>query len=221
MAISHRRGRRFPPDVLARADELIRRRLPAREVYEKLVAEFGPGDAPSQRAIQNWVRNFRHPDESEMWSLSDGAAGVDAALVLEVLRALLRLSNYRAVGITVEEARFLTAIRVAVPEIHPLLAYNLAVLYAGRRASEHGTADIEALLALRPWTDAAYAHYEDMYRKRVEAGGSVEPRNLRSPSDTRMPITTETIGALEVWFHNAQEWDDALREIGEADEPGD
>lgn len=147
-------------DLLARGwgpaqiDEELRRRVGLR------------GDSlfglpyPSLRTVQRMARSAGAA--SPAWQLGDPAT-TDARPVLAALAEVLRRSEGKRSQLTRAEAAWVMRISHAAEGIPPWWAYRLARLYIAR--GEHGTEDIEQILALRPWDGPdAFARYEQLVR---------------------------------------------------------
>ncbi len=206
-----RTGRRFSRAVQTRADQLIGAGLSAREVHEVLAKEFATDEIPAPRTVQGWVANYADPRPAEWWTVRDATSPAEAAPILEVLGYLIRTSGYRAAGITRAEARYVAIVRAAAPKMHPLLAHRLAQLYARREASGLSTADLDAVLALRPWSgDRAYREYKELYDRRVATGRTVEPTEAETVADPGVPVTAESWGAIEAEAQLSVDWDQTV-----------
>ena len=145
---------------------------PAPKIERVLGAAPGFRDEmPDTRTIQRYVQRVRQgsgPDEP--WTRTE-MAGDDAILVLDVLTTLvLRIGSPRS--ITRAQARWLLWVRQAAPDLDPLAAWQVALLYLAReRSSAPDYADLDAVLALAPWRSeqARSTYLEALGEKRIPA----------------------------------------------------
>lgn len=163
-----KRPRRVRQDVLAAiqglASDIQPPALPnAAEIHRALARRFpDPDDLPSERTIRDILAELRGVDDGEPWAFPAAVPdAIDAALVLPVLARLMQSSRGGRRGVTVGEARWITAIRRAAPGLDPRVAFELAREYLLAAAGKADRADLDAFLAFAPWeSGAARSTYE-------------------------------------------------------------
>lgn len=122
-------------------------------IDEELLRRFPEADPPSRRTIESWVATFR-TEGGEPWTLTLGTEET-AELVLPVLQAIVEHSEGRVRTIGVEAARWVVAVRRAVPDLDPWDAYLVARQYLA--AAGTSTTELDLLLAYAPWRGASEA----------------------------------------------------------------
>ena len=132
----------------------------AREIEALLKAKL-PTEVVSRKTIQRRI-NDQQRDPSEPWSFA-ADSGIDPALVLPILKAVVALTNGRRAHLTSAEAQWVARIRGADATVPEWLTYLLAREYLRCAKAERGTGALDLLLALQPWLDKwhDYAEFVD------------------------------------------------------------
>lgn len=129
----------------------IERELLKEEQFKNEDRETGTR-LPSLRTIQTIVKEVRQLDLSGRWELPDADADGGAALVLDVLAAVIEETKGRRQYLTKMEAAWVIRIRRAAPDLPPSFdTYRLARLYMTREHWQMPSPDLDALLAFAPW----------------------------------------------------------------------
>src|SRR5437868_6675359 len=101
----------------------------ASQIYNDLVGRFK--DTPHRRSVERFVLELRPPDPSGTWSFAL-ADPEDAALILPIAAEVLERTEGRH-RLTNAEAKEITRLRRAIPDLPPFKAYQLARLYLSMR----------------------------------------------------------------------------------------
>ncbi len=107
--------------------------------------------APSERTVQNVVRELSPPDPSEPWSLADAADGEEAAMVLPVLAAVIRESAGKVSMVTRSEAGWIVKLSRVAGDLPAWALYRLAGKYQRCQVSGRPTRALDILVAFAPW----------------------------------------------------------------------
>ena len=145
-----RRYRRTPPEVLRFIEDQARlnRASAATEIRRIAIDEYGDVAVPGERTVRELVNEARGAAGTP-WRLEDREC--DASVVLEVLRAVVEVSNGSVRGFDVDEARLITAIHGVAEKMDAVAKYLWAMRYKQRRALNEPTEDLDVALALRLW----------------------------------------------------------------------
>ena len=182
-----RKSRRISTPVY---DEIVRlaaqRWGPAEILRELGNLGFSKADIPSLPTIRDVWREVNPPDNSGPWTVLSAAPDVDSELVLTVLREVVIWSEGHINSLSIAEARAVTSVKRAAPYMRGALLWAISREYIRRSIQEAEMSDLNLLLAINPWTDAAG---RDLYHWAVKA------RLL--PDDTLEAIS-KTLEELEV-----------------------
>jgi hypothetical protein len=141
----------WPTWYIDEALSLLWSGLSGQKAVDRL-AELYPemaGDHARVRTVLSWGE--RWPDDgSGAWSIADNH-GVDAALVLPVLARVTTESGGRRTSVTRDEARYISRIRQAAPELDLWRVWRLARRCSSARAANRSTPEVDAFLAYAPW----------------------------------------------------------------------
>lgn len=171
------RARRIDLDVQLAIQAFAERYAPpaapnAAEIHRLLLARFEkePEKVPTERTVRRVLRELETNVDSAPWTLEAvPAEAIDASVVMPVLAPLIESWKGERRGVTVEEARWISTIRAAAPDIDPRLAFSLAreYLLADRVLVNVKRSDCDAFLSFAPWRSA---DAERKYAAAVEAG---------------------------------------------------
>jgi hypothetical protein len=140
-----------PPAI---ANEL-RDRLPEEESH------------PDERTIRSWVRRWGS-DQSGPWLIGDPEA--DPSVLVPLLADLIEQTEGNVTALTTDEARMLTRLLSALPDMPPFAAYDWTVAYLAAR--DHEPLDgLMHYLAFAPWRDNG-----SRYLKAINSGQVKEAR---------------------------------------------
>jgi len=129
----------------------IQRKLEKQERFKDESRDTGTR-VLSLRTTQKIVKEARHRDLSGRWELPDADDDGAAALILDVLAAVIEETEGRRQYLTKMEAAWVTRIRRAAPDLPPSFdTYRLARFYMAREHWQMPSPDLDALLAFAPW----------------------------------------------------------------------
>lgn len=122
---------------------------------------------PSLRSVQRIVASMAAKEPSVPWRLADADALEPEArrVVLDALAQLILRSKGRRTSLTVAEADWVARLHDVAPELGGWNLHVLAREYLAR--GKDSTADLDAVLAFRPWHDDASF---DRYQRAFDAG---------------------------------------------------
>ncbi len=146
-----RGGFRQPPQVLEFIASLNDAGIAPKQISDRVEKAF-PGQHVSSKTvlrIREWQQQRRV--DPEPWSLLSDVDGVDPALTLPAVAALLHATDGRRRQLTIGEARSVTRIRRAAPDIPIETALRVAWMYP--RTTPPTVLD--EVLAFAPWRGAA------------------------------------------------------------------
>lgn len=160
---------RWSPDVFDRAQDLYNARptpAPGRLAEQLSREQAELGETPSESTIRDWIKNgwITLDPEDAPWSMTQ-SQGEDAALILDVIRALISESGQpfswpRRPSRQV--ASWIVRIRRAYPDITDMRAVYFAATLARRGGDS--LERVETLLAFTPWRDDAEALARAIYK---------------------------------------------------------
>ena len=176
-------GERLDPELRAAIEMLAAFGWRAPQIERVLGGVPGFRDQmPDTRTIQRYARRARRssgPDEP--WERME-MAGHEAALVFGTMAAVMQRTGHFPT-LTRAQARWLLWVREAVPDLDPVEAWELGLLYFAReRSKTHDYADLDALLAFAPWRseEARSEYHAAVKEKRIPAarGYCAWPRRI-------------------------------------------
>lgn len=158
-----KRRRLVEVDVLAEIESLATiAGASGSAIHRTLAADerFADRELPSERTVQDIVRELDYRDDSEPWSLTSAAMPDEGALVMPVLGELIRREEVEQTHITRAEADWIVRIRRAAPDMPLFATYRFARFYLALEDSDRAdglaVGDLDAVMALRPWSDEAW-----------------------------------------------------------------
>jgi len=179
---------------------------------------------PDLRTIQRYVeRAGQRSGPDEPWQRTE-MAGNDALLVLDVLIVLMQHTRLPH-GITRAQAQWLLWVRQAAPDLTPVDAWLLALLYLAReRSSAPEYADLDAVLAFAPWRSeqARSAYFLAVREKRIPGGPAyfvAEAQDMRKKFGDRINYYVEIGGRRMTILELAESAETA--ELGDPAKPGE
>jgi hypothetical protein len=141
------RGFRLPPAVLDYIAENDQKAVPPKQILNDVAEKF-PDSPVSPRTLTRVLAGQRaQRRDGEHWSPREGADGVDVALTVPAIAHLIEWSEGRRRELTIGEARRITFVRRAAPDIPIPLAFKIAQMY-GRTTPENV---LDSFLAFAPW----------------------------------------------------------------------
>jgi hypothetical protein len=175
---------------------------------------------PHLNTIKIWIRDVPHEaDGSGPWSLGDvnQSLDIDPRLVLPVLAAVVRETNYQRQGLTRREARVITRIRESAPGIEPIQAWHLAreLISADVSGNASKRDEIHAIVAgqmaetmpeaTRPWptgrpSTGPWNSTADVFTDGVSSGhytGVISGTPVSLPNVTARPLIVADPGREE------------------------
>jgi hypothetical protein len=109
-------------------------------------------EAGMLRTIQRWYAQWRAADTSAAWILgSTGADGIDERLALKTLASLVDQTEGLFRRVTVLEAKWVTVLARAVPELDVWDLFLLARAFITSQSEKNALEDLQMLLARAPW----------------------------------------------------------------------
>jgi hypothetical protein len=150
-----KRAGRIDQDVERFVDAALRSGISVTNILTGGEREF-PDRPPSRRYIYRRREKIIPRDASGPWvmSLADPA---EIALVPPVVADLITATTGAIRGVTVNEARQITAIRLGAPDLPLQTTYFLAREYVVRGEQARDTTDLDLILAFAPWRSDADA----------------------------------------------------------------
>jgi hypothetical protein len=139
----------------------------AHELQERLPEE---DRYPDERTIRNWATRWGS-DQSGPWVISDPET--DPTLLLPFLADLIEQTNGNVTSLTTDEARMLTRILPAVPDMPASAAYEWVIAYLAARDHE----PLEGLihyLAFAPWRDNGSRYAKAIMSSQVKEGRIID-----------------------------------------------
>jgi hypothetical protein len=149
---THKHGRRMDREVRDAIEALILEGYSAAQAYRELSQRWAPPRLPTLRTVQRVAAQLQRPDRSGTWTLNNVPAE-EARVVLDVLRSAIEETEGRVEGLTIAESEQIVRLHHAAPDLEAAMLWRLARLYMAREARGEGTADLDCLLAFRPWSE--------------------------------------------------------------------
>lgn len=146
------RRRRIDPDIMEAIEDMAAKGIGGAAITRALEKDGRfAGRVPSERTVQNVVRELSPPDPSESWSLADAADGEEAAMVLPVLAAVIRASAGKVSMVTRSEADWIVKLSRVAGDLPAWALYRLAGKYQRCQVSGRPTRALDILVAFAPW----------------------------------------------------------------------
>ncbi len=171
-------------------------------ISRTLELKFG-GEAPSERTVQNILREWRGTRSEERWSFAEDA-DPDAAVVLPTLRGVMNLTVGRIASFSPAEASWIKKVYRLCPALEPELIYVVSLHYLAAGDDTTGL-DVTCAYLLSGWDN------EPDGRERSQEYLAF----LRSREDARDEAGTSLAYSLFLaWGLPTEDLDEMLREPG-------
>ena len=153
MATSYRV--RADADVVGEMEEMAALGRTPAQIHRALLENFDPSRVPTRRTVERYVRQLVADDDSSPWTLTPARPSPDdGRLLLETLAQVIDETAGSVTTISGDLAAWVIAVRRAVPDLLPWLAYRVARVYQARTTRETDRSDLDAWLAIGPWRGA-------------------------------------------------------------------
>ncbi len=151
----------------------------AKSIARAVEERFEARNCPSARTVEDMVAEVRGRQKSGPWRIWD-AEPADAAVVLEALAELMRVSHGETTEMSQEDANWIISLSHAgVGDLPPSVLHGLAIQYQLRGTT--ATSDLDALIAFTPWRSKDAF---ERYRRAVQPLGSIPPSVSLGPTGT-------------------------------------
>jgi hypothetical protein len=187
-------GRRIDPDIVAAIETGAAKGLgPAMILRGIERAMADREDLPDIRTVQRYVKQIRHGDAGDAWTLPPSAIG-GSGFVLTALAEVIRQTRGRVRQITKGLAPWLESVHAVAPDLDAWTAYLVARMYSNRHEQGLPTADLDHFLAFAPWrSDQSARSYEA-----AVANGWIDPAPIAMNWASRVIVTAAALDSKKM-----------------------